>query len=129
MIAIKTTIEVSTAVLGDIAITAAEGGLQGIGGWAQIDSYRPSRWTDDDGPLTVPEDFVFYTILVESGGDWDWADPEAQRFDITPELIARGIGVFLRQGHFADPTDLAAMDANEADLVIQYGCFGEQVYG
>jgi hypothetical protein len=130
MITIETRTEVSTSMLGDVAITAAEGG---IGDWAQIDTYRPSRWTSFDytGDNTeVPEDFVFYRIAVLDDDEvrFGWEDKD-KVFDITPAVLARGIGLFMRADHFDDPTDLAAMDADEASAVVQYGIFGEVRYG
>jgi hypothetical protein len=129
--------DLSTATCGDVAITAAEGG---IGYWSVIDKYKWTRWVNDEesfgpGSLEVPEDFVFYTITYA-----DYAGPmtseECQRsVDITPALIRRGIQLFLTgagnfEGRmFDDMDDFAAMDSNEADCVIQLGCFGEVIYG
>lgn len=52
-----------TKIAGDIAITAAEGG---IGYWSQIEEYDYRRWTgtedDDFASIEVPRDFVFYRI-------------------------------------------------------------------
>ena len=121
--------DLSTATCGDIAITAAEGG---IGYWSVIDSYQWRRWLadpldDSKGSAEVPEDFVFYTVREEAE-DRGW-------FDITPRLIRRGIQLFLTgtgdfEGRpFDDMEDWSCMDSDEADCVIQLGCFGEVVYG
>ena len=124
MITIETRIEVSTAVLGDIAITAVDTG-DGVNLWAQLERYKPSRWSPDSGDnLEVPESFVFYTIHPLAADERSY---EYEGIDITPELIARGIGLFMRAAHFNDP-DLSMMDVDEADAVIQYGCFGELRY-
>lgn len=141
---IQVTRELTTAEAGDIAITAAEGG---IGYWAVIDSYDWTRWSgnldwthpenDTLDNRDVPEDFVFYTIR-EVG----FEDDASTQHDITPHLIARGVQLYLtgapRGSHgvawpagrvFDDMDDLAVMDAAEADVVIQLGCFGELVFG
>lgn len=103
---------------GDIAIAAAEGG---IGYWATLDSYRPSRW---DG-IDVSEDFVFYTVVSD----------DDDSCDVTPALIARGIGMYLNgtdgfdgRWKYADIEGFEYMDALEADCVIQLGVFGEVRY-
>jgi hypothetical protein len=117
-------------IAGDIAITAAEGG---IGYWSVIDHYDWRGWSEPDdslGNIDVPDCFVFYTITVLDGDDDGWTC-----FDITPDLIRRGIHLFLGGANnfegrdFADMDELAAMDSDEADCVIQLGCFGELVYG
>ena len=123
---------------GDVAITAMEGG---IGYWAQAEEYDWKRWAPDylhesyikgevqSANIDVPDDFVFYTIRDEE-------NPEAAPIDVTPELIRQGVELFLRgvpnnfvARAFADMTEIGAMDANEADCVIQLGAFGELVYG
>jgi hypothetical protein len=61
---------------------------------------------------------------------------------VTPRVIARGIERFLtgvkwtfsdqwdfEPRPFYDMDDLAAMDSDEADCVIQLGLFGRLVYG
>jgi len=147
---VKVERDLSTADCGDIAITAAEGG---INYWARfVDGYDYRRWSpvtysgdgsyspDGQGNTEVPEDFVFYTIWSPEG-----------TFEVTPELIARGVQLVLtgipmpeedKVAHpalanvrwnfepraFADD-DFAAMDADEADWVIQLGAFGKLVYG
>lgn len=117
---IITTTEVSTATMGDIAITAAEGG---IGYWSQIETYRPSRWVADEGlNREVEEDFVFYTIHEIKDDEGGYKD---EGIDITPLVIGQGIHEYLAWGYqFSDPEDLAAMDSSEADNVIQLGLFG-----
>lgn len=122
----KTTLTTSQA--GDIAITAAEGG---INYWAVVDEYDWTRWAEEAdhyGSREVPEDFVFYAIvdLREGDVDADLGLPVA----ITPRLIGTGIERFLGMGRsFADPDGYEYMDAEEADVVIQLGAFGKVVFG
>lgn len=116
MITIQTQIEVSTAALGDVAITAAEGG---IGHWAVIDEYRPSRW---DGIEVDEDDFVFYTIEYENPEN---DSPPRLTTAITPRVLAEGLGYVLRQRHIEDVSEV---DAVEADEIVQYGVFGELVF-
>ena len=127
---------------GYVASTAAEGG---IGYWSQIDRYDHKRWSPDslnesyvdgDAPssnIDVPDDFVFYTIRpdLDDSGSYE-GDP----VDITPELLRRGVGLVLRgvpdnfeARAFRDMKELEAMDADEADWVVQLGAFGELRYG
>ncbi len=127
---------------GDVAVTAAEGG---IGYWSQIETYDFKRWQPDhlynayiknevrSVNIDVPDDFVFYTIREDDEDDDTYT---GEAIDVTPELIRRGVELFLRgvpnnfvARAFDDMTEIAAMDANEADCVIQLGAFGELRYG
>ena len=118
--------DLSTATCGDIAITAAEGG---IGYWSVILRYDYGRWCDEEssGCSEVPEDFVFYTIRDEAG--------MPGLYDITPALIRRGIQLAVSTGGLrADLLeqlhgDFDEIDSEVADCVVQLGCFGEVVYG
>jgi hypothetical protein len=114
---------------GDLAITAAEGG---ISYWSQIEEYRWSRWDDGDlskGPdnshAADDPDFVFYTIR-ENDGTGTWAGPA---LDITPTVLRRGYKLYREQGYkVEDPEGPSFADANEADLIVQLGLFGREVY-
>jgi hypothetical protein len=124
---VRLTLDLTGADCGYIATTAAEGG---IGYWSVIDSYDYTRWFDEDdgayaGAIEVDLDFVFYTLH-----EYDDIDGPGDGLDVTPVIIRRGVQQWLDEGRkFADMSDLAAMDADEADCVIQYGLFGEVIYG
>ncbi len=123
---------------GDIAITAAEGG---IGYWSQIKSYRYARWAPDDadGNIDVAQDFVFYT-LAPLNEDEDGYDI-TKAVDITPALMQRGFELglglprdkggwmFLNLIALGRDDWMRNIDADVADAIIQLGCFGEIVYG
>jgi hypothetical protein len=114
--------DLTGAECGDIAITAAEGG---IGYWSIIDAYRFNRWqyhpaetiwgyhecqkclgdvvedihnpdTDDDfgRSFEVPDDFVFYAIHEDIHDDGTY---RGGPFDITPALIRRGFELGLTE--------------------------------
>jgi hypothetical protein len=104
---------ISTKIAGDIAITAAEGG---IGYWSQIEVYRPSRW--DGQPFTRRAE-VFYRLR-----EWnDEADAwTGTKHVVTTDVIQRGVNLL-------NPTEPEYMDADAADMVIQLGLFGKVVYG
>jgi len=132
----------SGAECGDIAITAAEGG---IGYWSTILSYDYERWGHDESmPAEIADDFVFYTIEHEIIGETpEWmADPANEgathtSTDITPELLNRGYnlaveGDLIRKDlreQMLDPNERAGMDADAADCIVQLGVFGEIVFG
>lgn len=121
---------------GWIAITAAEGG---IGYWSVIDEYRPSRWTqgDDDGvsDLKLADDFVFYTL------EWEGRQPAEEKIDVTPALLRRGFERMaqapLDEGGWPVPKLLGMaredwtgeIDSDIADMLVQFGAFGEVVFG
>lgn len=105
---------------GDIAVTAAEGG---IGYWSQIESYKPSRWSDiaTGDPVNVPHDFVFYTIRDDPSGKSEGTT----EYDITPTLIRRG---WAKLPVDRRTDDMGDVDSALADWIIQLGCFGRLVY-
>lgn len=125
---VRLTLDLTGADCGSIATTAAEGG---IGYWSVIESYDFMRWSNEDGyPLDVDTEFVFYTIHEYDLDDPEYSRPAKAGHDITPAVIRRGVQQWLDEGRrFDDMSDLAAMDADEADCVIQYGLFGEVIYG
>lgn len=103
---------------GDIAVTAAEGG---IGYWAMIDRYDWRNWDGRD----VPENYVFYSVVDVEGPRYEGED----WLPVTPAVIRRGLNLYRVQvEELRDPTDIGAMDAGEADCVIQFGLFGEVRY-
>ena len=130
---------------GEIAVTAAEGG---IGYWSQIESYDWRRWASDGEMLGhghpdnshAPEDpfFVFYTIHPLNKRE-DGYDEEG--IAITPYLIRMGFtrgleapkdkGGWFFRGLTASAREdwTGEIDADGADLIIQFGCFKEVRYG
>ena len=124
---------------GDIAITAAEGG---INYWAQIVRYHPIRddgegWVDPDTneSIDVHDEYVFYTIEFENPKD---DEPYGRlRFDITPALLRRGVEIALKDKplrsdlleQLSDRETWDEMDSELADCIVQLGVFGEVVFG
>jgi hypothetical protein len=117
---------------GALATTAAEGG---INYWAMADEYDWTRWCDKDTTMpnpTIPDDFVFYSIMDKEEGDFDTKHP------ITPETFRRGMELlfdkyptircavwFLEN----DRKDWDCADAEAADVLVQLGIFGDIIYG
>lgn len=119
---------------GDIAVTAAEGG---INYWAVVDSYDWWRWDPEGTDVSLLERgdaFVFYTIVSDCDGDPFWPT-----IPITPALIKRGYEMLLAGGARRDlveqalsailDNEIGGVDAEVADCVIQLGAFEEIVYG
>jgi hypothetical protein len=127
--------DLTGAECGDIAITAAEGG---IGYWSQILTYDYGRWSEDAVPhgANVPDDFVFYTIRFENP-----TGPGEIEMEITPALLKRGFERMskapLDKGGWPVPKLLAEaredwtgeIDSDIADMLVQFGVFGEVVFG
>ena len=111
---------------GDLAVTAAEGG---IGYWSRIDSYDWTRWQDAAGETrkSLPAGFVFYTVREDPDDNRTYkGDP----IDIGTDLLRRGYRLFVEGGRrVEDPGGPSYADAGEADAIVQFGCFGEIVYG
>ena len=125
--------DLTGAECGDIAITAAEGG---IGYWSVIDSYDYERWAPDLKNIEVADDFVFYTI----GSIVDGEEP-FEAIDITPALIKRGLeralaapldeGGWMANGLLQVSREdwTGEIDSIGVDIIIQFGAFGSLVYG
>jgi hypothetical protein len=121
-------------LLHDLFVTALEGG---IGYWSTADAYH---WCHDDDATS--EDLAgFYAIVVDCEAD----EETAHRID--RDVIYRGLRRFYdgdTSGGAAGPYVFAHMirlailkpgddridfDADDADVIVQAGLFGEVVYG
>lgn len=121
----------------DVFVTALEGG---IGYWSVCEKYHNHTGKGSYGEDAISD---FYAVISDSEGD-DFAD---ERIDI--DVIARGIGLFVKYVRGTDDgKPLAAdhywrqfleandsngdegdYDADVADAIVQFGLFGEVVYG
>jgi hypothetical protein len=116
---------ITTEEANDIAITAAEGG---INYWASTPAHlRPGEevydWERWDGKERLPADFVYFTVQ-------DRESARMGRHNVTVRTIKGGYRLMVEAGYnLYDPDDPAAMDAGEADMVVQFGLFGKVVYG
>ena len=129
--------DLTGAECADIAITAAEGG---IGHWSVILVYDHERWGsgDETPPVEVANDFVFYTIEFENP---ESDDPPRKTFDVTPQTFRTGLELMsqapLDRGGWPVPRLLAIgrddwtgeIDSEIADMLVQFGVFGEVVFG
>lgn len=71
------------------------------------------------------EDII--TTATEGGINY-WAGP-LPRLSCNAEVVRRGFALLLDSGYILyDPSDPGAMDAGEADMVVQWGLFGEVRY-
>jgi hypothetical protein len=121
----------TNAECGDLAVTAAEGG---INYWADTDEYDWTRWQDKEtgDAKDIPDDFPFYVI-------WDKEDNTLPKTAVTPETFRRGMELLMGERYrdiavarwFAsnDRDEWNCADADAADVLIQLGIFGEVVYG
>jgi hypothetical protein len=112
--------------LADVFTTALEGG---IGYWSQCSRYA---WSVDGTLEGQARDFV--AVITETEDE----DQPVHIIDRT--VIARGIRKAYEHGNWADyhatalrmlnfgRYDEADYDSDTADLIVQFGLFGEQVY-
>lgn len=122
--------KVSLQFLADCLIHAVEAGMDGIGYWCEIVSYK---WTE--GPEHTQ------AIIIES------EDDDAEELIITTETIRVGIERAIaatiertNENRVRDDywnailestveDDATMIDSCCADIIVQYGLFGETVYG
>jgi hypothetical protein len=127
--------------LSGVVTTALEGG---IGYWSVARRYR---WDGVPSAYAVIVPTGEYDIDgVPSWGVWDDADPrEVAPILIDTDLVARGARLFVEwleeknwdRSHYfwqfvaANKTNYEQgdYDAEVADMVVQFGCFGEPVFG
>ena len=114
----------------DLFVTALEGGIQY---WASVLAYRwrLPRVEGADPAAERGEDLNGFRAIVVD------ADDSGDRHTIDRAVIARGFNLAkARDGEVGkrfrtadrDPED-SDFDADDADLVVQLGLFGEVVYG
>lgn len=100
-----------------VLITAFDGGLGGCWYWAEPDG--------DDWLIT--EDNKWSEVLIA-----DRIDPD-KKFAVNVELLAEGIKAMnQKQEYYRSNIQrlvTSEFDAGDVDLLVQYACFGEVVYG
>jgi hypothetical protein len=120
-------------LLGDIATTAAEGG---IGYWAVADEYVWARDEDKGKPVMEWRPKPFPTLVISPR---DEPDDFPARTVVTPEVIHRGIQRLLMLPNINPQTkeyvtralvenDACNIDANISDLIVQLGLFDTEVF-
>lgn len=122
--------------LGDIITTAVEGGT---GYWAQVSQYQYVH----DGEVRVycggrvgdGARAVLHELKDDESGY------KAEELVVDTDLIAKGIGALLKNdarinsqmkaniGQASRENDAGMIDADDADAIVQFGLFGELVYG
>lgn len=125
--------EVTDRQLRDVLGTALEGG---IGYWSWADNIRKIGVADD----TVGWQYDQVDLEVPDGG----SDGNHLRFsNLNADVLRRGLQLMLadvathpewEEGKqliqcLVEEDDIAGVDATVADLLVQYGVFGEVVYG
>lgn len=127
--AAPTTIQPTDEQIFSVFVSACESGVYGIGAWAEIVSYRCFKLNASE------EDLTGFNAVIK--------DQDGKRHEITPKVIHRGIkrlysGRCLWGGEPWKPgvqLSLVARvlddesDAPDADMIVQAGLFGDQVYG
>jgi hypothetical protein len=134
MATIKIEKELNDEFLRDVGITAVEGG---IGYWSQIEGYGKfvnSLYVGDTSQKSLnPLNRLGKLFVID---DWTGEpDPEEPTHELTTELIAKGMQLVLDSGKWKRiasailAEDAGDLDAGDADVIVQLGCFGEVVYG
>ncbi|WP_336786919.1 hypothetical protein [Paenibacillus sp. MMO-177] len=122
-----------------IVSTAFEGG---INYWCRkAEVVEPTGWGNEDTPEllkgTQYEGAEYASDLISRGGrillhehEGEHND-EPEKYTLTKEKVLAGIQLFMEKAA-SDPNhiklDLDNYDANDADLIVQYGIFGEIVF-
>jgi hypothetical protein len=102
----------------DIVVTALEGG---IGYWACLDN------TGEEFENAPEDEAVSETVarILLNNGSVFFEDEEA-RYELTLEKLLNGIEKYARMNSGIDMDDL---DADMADVIVQYAIFCEVIYG
>jgi hypothetical protein len=123
-ITMTTVITVSDQDVDDIMVTALEGGINYWCGKARVKAR----------PVGNPAD-MYASDIISKGGILELSDAEEPdtKWELTKDKFFKGLSKYLsmepgkvEENGTIDPANL---DANDADLIIQYALFDEQVYG
>jgi hypothetical protein len=107
----------------DIITTAIEGG---IGYWACLNNDKP-----EFDEMNMPLSEKVAEILWRGGSvelfDTDYDYDEADKWELTLDKVVKGLIKFMEND--SRTFELNDLDALDCDKIIQYGLFGELVYG
>jgi len=107
----------------DIITTAIEGG---IGYWACLNNDKP-----EFDEMNMPLSEKVAEILWRGGSveffDTDYDYDDAEKWELTLDKVVKGLIKFMETD--SKTFELNDLDALNCDKIIQYGLFGELVYG
>jgi hypothetical protein len=107
----------------DIITTAIEGG---IGYWACLNNDKP-----EFDEMNMPLSEKVAEILWRGGSleffDTDYDYDDAEKWELTLDKVVKGLIKFMETD--SKTFELNDLDALDCDKIIQYGLFGELVYG
>ena len=126
-------VNVSDEDIEDIVVTAIEGG---IGYWACLDN-SGERWIDTPKDESYAETAT--KILLEGDGVTFLDDEDHDTsWVLTLEKLMKGIEMYLNSdrglgcldgSNVSVVIDTCQIDAEAADMIVQYALFGELIYG
>lgn len=121
-IKIEKTITITDQDIDDIMVTALEGGI----------NYHCVEVEVIDGDYKGSK---YASGVISKGGSLLLIDEEDEQYNsaLNKERFINGLTMFLKDnGHIIEEDgtiDCGNIDADDADLIIQYACFGEQIFG
>ena len=127
-IMVKVSVYLTDEDVADLMCTAIEGG---IGYWACLDN------TGDafiNAPKEEPVSETAAKIILNGGGVTFLEDEDrSQSWTLTLEKLLNGVKMFIEEDNRigcveGTRVEMAYIDANDADSIIQYALFGEQIY-
>ena len=120
------TLQITEQLVESICITALEGG---IGYWAVIDTNEEEYEKCKKKYPDLAYSQIVARMLLDGGNfvAYDAEDWEELLGSFTIKNLLRGIRLYVKAT--GDSKDLEYLDASACDQIIQYGLFGELVYG
>ena len=107
--------EIEHQLIDDIIVTALEGGINYWADRCRILTYGDAK--EGDPASTV----------VAKGGTITIREAETEKiYVLNRDMVLKGISKFIKEQK--DFTDCADLDANDADLIVQYALFNEIVF-
>ena len=130
---VKIPVRLSDEDIEDLMVTAMEGG---IGYWACLDN-TDARFADAPEDESLAETA---TKILLDGGGVTFLDNEdrSQAFILRLDLLLEGVRLYLTESYCTQNfemkngvarLDMCMVDAEIADMIIQYALFGKLVYG
>lgn len=132
---IKTTstFELPDDILESLITTALESGYDGIGYWFCASDYKRDE-----------KDNIYYAegVDAEIANEYplkEYIQAHKKQYGelwvITKDVVKAGLKKAIRENHrtvmdaLRSPSPECQLDANDADIIVQYGMFGKLVYG
>ena len=123
----------TTENINDIIVTALEGGINYWCGSAEIvPTSNVEKFPEFEGVIAeLNENVQYASDVIGYGGKLKLVDVEDEEevWELDIEKVLKGIEMYCKENGIAPNELIDNYDADSADSILQYGLFGELVFG